>query len=147
MKHRVLIDTNVLIDVLSVNRPLYQESSAIFNGIRKGLFEGYLVTQSIVDASYVLSKEGPTALSRLKEAIQDMRSYINFDNISSFDIDRACRSDSTDFEDDVIFSRAIDCACDIIVTSDKNFRKRHEGEDRFIRFFTPGELIDAITTG
>lgn len=104
------------------------------------------MTQSIVDASYALRKYGEGALQAFRESVLSFYNYINEDYISSFDIEYACRHSSGDFEDDALYAKAKDTACDAIVTNDQKFRKRYEGEDRQIRFFTPEELMSELTT-
>lgn len=146
MKPKVLIDTNVLMDVLLGARPSSQASRFIFDCIRSGQLEGLIVTQSIVDASYALRKEGEDAFKAFREAVLSFYYYINEDYISSFDIKYACNHSSGDFEDDTLYARAKDTACDAIVTNDQKFRKRYEGEGRDIRFFTPEELMAVLTT-
>ena len=104
------------------------------------------MTQSIVDASYALRKEGKEAVESFRKAVLSFYNYINEDYVSSFDIEYACTHSSGDFEDDTLYARAKDTACDAIVTNDQKFRKRYEGEDRHIRFFTPEELVRELTT-
>lgn len=146
MKPKVLIDTNVLMDVLLGTRPSSPASRFVFDCIQSGQLEGLIVTQSIVDASYALRKYGEGALQAFRESVLSFYNYINVDYISSFDIEYACRQSSVDFEDDALYARAKDTACDAIVTNDQKFRKRYEGEDRQIRFFTPEELMSELTT-
>ena len=100
MKPKVLIDTNVLMDVLLGTRPSSPASRFIFDCIQSGQLEGLIVTQSIVDASYALSKYGEGALQAFRESVLSFYNYINEDYISSFDIEYACRQSSVDFEDD-----------------------------------------------
>lgn len=58
-KYRVFLDTNVLLDVLCTpDRPSAASSRLIFEAIRTGIFEGFLTTQSILDAFYILSRQG-----------------------------------------------------------------------------------------
>ena len=57
-KFRAFLDTNVLLDVLSTSeRPSSEASEQIFEAIRSGIFEGFITTQSIIDAAYILSRQ------------------------------------------------------------------------------------------
>lgn len=146
MKPKILIDTNVLMDVLLGTRPSSPASCFVFDCIRAGQMEGLIVTQSIVDASYAIRKEGKEAEKAFRASVLSFYHYINEESVTSFDIEYACKRPSGDFEDDALYARAKDTACDAIVTNDIKFRKRYEGEDRHIRFFTPEELVRELTT-
>ncbi len=142
----VLIDTNVLMDVLLGNRPSSSASRCIFDCVREGRLEGVIVTQSVVDAAYGIRKEGEVAYKLFRESILDLFKYFNDDRASFFDVKYACLQSSGDFEDDVLYARAQARACDAIVTNDRKFRKKYEGKDRRIRFFTPEELLAEMLT-
>lgn len=145
MKPKVFIDTNVLMDVILGNRPSSEASSKVFQRVREGKLEGVIATQSIVDASYAIRKHGEDALAQFRRTVLELFTFFNDDSVSYFDIKYACLNSSGDFEDDAMFSRAKYTVCDAIVTNDIKFRKKHEGEDRHIRFFTPEELVAQIT--
>ncbi len=144
MKGKVFIDTNVLIDVL-IERPSSKASRDIFYAVRCGKIEGVITTQSIIDASYILRKKGQQYLDAYYEKACQFFNYFNEEQLTSFDMLYASRHMSGDFEDDVQFARAVDCCCDAIITNDKKFRKKHEGEDRHIKFFTPEEFVAKLT--
>lgn len=56
-KFRAFLDTNVLLDVLCTNRrPSAEASATLFQAIRSGILEGFITTQSIIDAAYILSR-------------------------------------------------------------------------------------------
>jgi predicted nucleic acid-binding protein len=141
MLPKVLIDTNVLMDVLLGTRQSSKASRSIFNCVREGRLEGVIVMQSVVDAAYGLRKEGEEAYKHFQGAILDLFRYFNDDTASYFDVKYACMQSSGDFEDNVLYSRAQATVCDAIVTNDRKFRKKYEGKDRHIRFFTPEELL------
>ena len=58
IKQRVFLDTNIILDVLSSDNRNHREASRkIFQAMRNEDFEGFITTQSIIDAQYILSKE------------------------------------------------------------------------------------------
>ncbi len=118
----------------------------IFKLIKAGKFEGELSTQSIIDAAFVASHTEGNMLESFRAKVNELSNYVNIDDMDFFSVMKAVDNCTGDFEDDAQYAFAKGTACDYVITSDRNFRKRHEGEDRFIQFFTPDELIDAITT-
>ena len=134
------MDTNVLLDVLcGENRPYSESSRIIVLAIKSDLLEGELSTQSFLDASYILfrGKQNPV-FSEKKLRLMD---FIKIDSIDSFDIREAFDSPKGDLEDNAQYACATEAACDVFLTSDKDFIKQYEGENLHIRFFTPEEFV------
>jgi len=139
-KYKVLLDTNVLLDVLCTpDRPSADASAFIFQAIRDGCLEGVITTQSILDAAYILSRNA-TAFDReaFGQCILSITNYINIDAIHYFDIRDAILHGGGDLEDDAQFAHADNEGCDAVVTSDREFRRRKEGSG--LLFFTPEEF-------
>ena len=143
MKIKAFLDTNVLMDVLQKGRPSSSFSQTIFQAVWDHKIEAVLTTQSIVDSSYVAQKAG------LQKAFFDMVNkccdHINIEQINSFDIRFACRNYTGDFEDDSLFYRAIDCNCDVFVTSDKKLRETYQGKHKNLRIMSPEEFVSKMT--
>ena len=143
MKIKAFLDTNVLMDVLQKGRPSSSFSQTIFQAVWDHKIEAVLTTQSIVDSSYVAQKAG------LQKAFFDMVNkccgHINIEQINSFDIRFACQNYTGDFEDDSLFCRAIDCNCDVFVTSDKKLRETYQGKHKNLRIMSPEEFVSKMT--
>ena len=137
---KVFLDTNVLLDILCASpRPSSAASDTIIQAIRCGYFEGVLTTQSIVDASYVLSRSANYDPAAFGRAILSMLNYLNISGISEFDIWNALSHPGTDFEDDVQFAHADAENCEVIITSDRKFRQR--AQTAGMQFFTPEAFV------
>lgn len=145
MEHRrlkVMIDTNVLLDVMCPdNRPSTETSTAIFRAIKKGVLEGELSTQSIVDAAYVASRTEGKELLNFKQKVQELRNYINIGGIDQFSLFAAVQKGTGDFEDDVQYEHAYDSGCDVLLTNDKEFIKHYAKKEVPIKFLTPEEFL------
>ena len=143
MKIKAFLDTNVLMDVLQKGRPSCSFSQMVFQAVWDHKIEAVLTTQSIVDSSYVAQKAG------LQKAFFDMVNkccdHINIEQINSFDIRFACQNYTGDFEDDSLFYRAIDCNCDVFVTSDKKLRETYQGKHKNLRIMSPEEFVSNMT--
>lgn len=121
-KIKVLLDTNILIDVLCGSDRLSTPASAvIFQAIRDGRMEGALTTQSIVDASYILSRMPGFSASAFRDKILQIMGFINIEHLHGFDVRDAILHPGRDFEDDVHYAHAIAEGCDMIITSDTGF--------------------------
>ena len=140
-KFRAFLDTNVLIDVLCTpGRPSAEASATIFQAIRSGFLEGFITTQSIIDAAYILSRlSGRFDREAFGRCILAMSDYLNINAIHIFDIrDGILRGDG-DLEDDAQFAHADALGCDAIITSDREFRHRKESSG--IPIFTPEAFV------
>ncbi len=143
-KFRAFLDTNVLIDVLCTpGRPSAEASVTIFQAIRSGFLEGFITTQSIIDAAYILSRlSGRFDREAFGRCILAMSDYLNINAIHIFDIRDAILHGSGDLEDDSQFAHADALGCDAIITSDKSFRRRETGSGP--QFFTPESFVTRL---
>lgn len=140
-KFRAFLDTNVLLDVLCTpKRPSAEASETIFQAIRTGIFEGFITTQSLVDAAYILSRlSGRFDREAFGQCVLAMTNYLNINAINVFDIRNAIIRSDGDLEDDAQFAHAEDLGCDAIITSDRTFRQRKDGSGP--QFFTPESFV------
>lgn len=143
-KYRAFLDTNILVDVLSATpRPSTEASQLIFEAVRSGIFEGFITTQSILDAAYILSRlSAPYDRDRLGRSILQMSNYLYIESIHIFDIQDAILHARGDLEDDSLFARADALGCDAVITSDRGFRNREDGSGP--EFFTPEDFVSRL---
>ena len=141
---KVFLDTNVLLDVLEGDRPSTVYSNLVFQAVRERLLEGVLTTQSIVDASYIAAKRKDSDFNAFCSHILQLMHYMNIESLDGFDLRDALLHPTGDFEDDIQYSRAMESACDIFVTSDRCFKRRFL-EESGMQVFTPEELVQKMT--
>lgn len=144
-KFRAFLDTNVLLDVLSTSeRPSSEASEQIFEAIRSGIFEGFITTQSIIDAAYILSRQRSRFdREAFGQCILSMMNYLNINAIHPFDIRDAVFHGKGDLEDDSLFAHAEALGCDAIITSDRKFRQQKEASGML--FFTPEAFLARLS--
>ena len=142
---KIFLDTNVLLDVLEGDRPSTAYSNLVFQAIRDRLLEGVLTTQSVVDASYIASKRKDSDFNAFCKYTLQLMHYMNIESLDAFDLKDALLHPTEDFEDDVQYSRAVDSACDIFVTSDRRFRRRSPDHSGML-VYTPEELVQKMKT-
>lgn len=119
---RVLIDTNILLDVLS-NRPEFVDmSSKVWKLCETHRVQGFISALSIANIVYILRKE--LSAKKTKEVIEDLFLIFNVADLSSQDIKNAVASDYSDFEDALQIACANRILADYIITRDsKGFSK------------------------
>ena len=134
MKKRLLIDTNVVLDVLTDRQPHVAASAAVFALIETGGAEGFLAAHAIATIHYLISR-------RLNErdARQALGALLKLFAIAPIDgngLQRALRSSGADFENSVTAAAAQTSGCHLIVTRDpKGFRRAA------VPAVTPGQAL------
>ena len=143
---KVLLDTNILIDILcGYDRLSAPASAIIIQAIRDGRLEGVLTTQSIVDASYILSRMPDFSPGLFREKILHIMSFINVEALHCLDVRDAVLQPGRDFEDDVHYAHAMAEGSDMIITSDAGFRKNRDSEE--LPVLSPEEFVEKIRPG
>jgi len=142
MKLKAFLDTNVLMDILHEGRPASEASQTILQAVYYGLIEAVITTQSIIDASYLVQKAGDA--NSFFDSVQSWCTYINLDQINSFDLLWTMKHYSGDFEDDAQVSRALDTFCDVFITNDRKLRNTYNDKYEYLRFMSPEEFVSSL---
>jgi predicted nucleic acid-binding protein len=119
---KLLVDTNVVLDVLLDRSPHAQASAAIWAAVETGAAEGVLAAHAVTTIHYLMSRErGPAAARRI------VASILQVFGIAAVDegvIQHALHLQWSDFEDSVTAAAAEAAGCDVIVTRDpRGFRR------------------------
>ena len=138
---KVFLDTNVLIDVFLQDRAYSHSSKIILQAIREHLLEGVITVQSLVDANYVLSKNGMVSQEAFFREVRHLRSFVNVEDLGIFDVEEAISHPTGDFEDDLQFARARYGFCDYIITGARQFQQRYQNHPSGITICTPEEFV------
>jgi predicted nucleic acid-binding protein len=118
---RMLVDTNVVLDVLFDRQPHVESSAQIWAEVEARRSEGYVPAHAIMTVYYLVQKQ----LGR-QEAGHVIALLVRVFRIAAVDggvIEQALRSSIADFEDAVVAAAAHVSGCDFIVTRDpRGFR-------------------------
>ena len=137
---KVLVDTNVVLDVMLARQPFAQHSSKVFALIEKSVIEGYLCATTITTIDYLLSQSIPN-----KEASKSIERLLDLFEVAPVNraiLEQALRSKIDDFEDAVLEQSAKLVDAKVIVTRNlKDFRKAE------VTALDPEELISQISSG
>ncbi|MGB3605807.1 MAG: PIN domain-containing protein [Psychroserpens sp.] len=120
---RLLIDTNIVIDLLSKRDKFYDEAADLFSRADKKELELAISSLTFANTNYILSK-----LKSAKEAREILRKFKVLVELLSLDdkITELALSDNDfpDFEDGLQYYSAIENQIDVIITRNKqDFKK------------------------
>ena len=118
MFRRVLIDTDVILDLLLGRQPFYPSASRLFVAFQEGRLEGHVSSLAFANLFYLLRKEeggGPEAIAILRK----LRLVIRVLAVNEKIIDLALASTFTDFEDAIQYFAAAEGGLEAIVTRNR----------------------------
>lgn len=132
---RLMIDTNVFLDVLMQRQPFYQDSCAILKICEKKDALGYISASSVTDLFYIIRKQLHSTELAYK-ALGYVLEIAKVLNVTNSDVLEAYIAKADDFEDCLLATCAKNNECDAIITRNK---KDFEGFQ--ISVFTPEEVL------
>ena len=119
---KVLIDTNIVIDLLAKREPFYKSAARLFSMADKQTLELSISSLTFANTSYVLTRLRSTQEAR--EILRRFRVLVKVLPLTDKIIDLALNdSNFTDFEDGLQYYSAIENEQDVIITRDlKDFK-------------------------
>jgi predicted nucleic acid-binding protein len=118
---RLLVDTNVALDVLLDRQPHSEASGAIWAAVETGRCEGFLAAHAVTTIHYLLQKQ--LGAARAKQLVSLVLVVFRVAVVDGSVIEQALRLPIADFEDAVTVGAALASECEFIVTRDpKGFR-------------------------
>ena len=114
--HRLLLDTNILLDCIIPNRPQHEEAVRLLQWCNGGGDFGMAAATSFNDAYYILCKAYGEPVAR--EAIGHLLDLLVVAPVSGEECDLAQRSNEPDFEDGLVGACAELNDADFIITRD-----------------------------
>jgi len=113
---KVLIDTNVILDVLLRREPFFDASARILDAAEKGILEGLVGATTVTTVHYLVGRarggEAATA------AIRDILSLCRAAPVDHAVLVTAAEAGSGDFEDAVLYQAARAAEASLVVTRD-----------------------------
>lgn len=119
---KILIDTNIILDLLAKRKSFYQDSKQIFSLADNDLIQLYISALSIANSHYILNEL--LKIKKAKEILRKFKVLVRTIALSDKIIELAL-SDSNfkDFEDGIQFYSALEAKCDLIITRNvKDFK-------------------------
>ena len=119
---RLLIETDVVLDILLDRRPHVEGSAAIWAAVETGKAQGWIAAHSVTTVHYLVRREksGPEA----RRIIESLLSVLEVALVDGAVVQNALRLPMVDFEDAVTAAAAHATGCDYIVTRNvKDYRR------------------------
>jgi len=119
---RVLVDTNIILDLLSQRIKFFKASQDFFTYALDNDIELYVSTLSFANTHYILKEQ--LKLSKVRQSLRKFKALVK---VASFDdkaLELALEEGFGDFEDGVQYYIAIENSCEAIITRNKkDFKK------------------------
>jgi len=115
---KILLDTNVVLDLLLAREPFVHMAREIFNLIENNELEGFLCATSVTTLHYLIGRS-----SNKNEADLIVSDLLTLFSISAVDhkvLSEASMNNGKDYEDSVIYTSAYLNNIDIIISRDKS---------------------------
>lgn len=114
---KILLDTNIVLDLLLEREPFCNEAKDIFEMIESNKINGFLCATSITTIYYLISK----SVDKVKadEIIEKLLQLFNIADVNKNILIKSLKNNGKDFEDSVIYTSAEYFNIDVIITRDK----------------------------
>lgn len=119
---KVLIDTNIILDIGLRREDFFEDASKIFEKIDEQLIEGYITANSFTDIYYIVCKQKGDKKAR--SFLKDLYQVIDILGVDRDIILEALISEMKDFEDAIQSLTAWHNEIDLIITRNtKDFKR------------------------
>ena len=134
---KILIDTNILLDVFYKRENLYETSLNVFKLCETKIVEGYISSLSIANIIYIMRKELNN--SKINSLIKKLSLIFNIVDLTVYDLLKATEIEYSDYEDALQCVEASRLKLDYIITRNtKDFIHSN------VRAITPQNFIENI---
>ena len=134
---KVLIDTNVILDVLCNRKDFLDDSLKIFKLCEVKKISGYISALTIPNIVYIMRKELNS--EKVKEVIENLTLIFEIVDLKSEDLKRASIIDFKDYEDAIQSVQASRIKANYIIT--RNVKDYNNSKVTAIK---PSELLERI---
>lgn len=135
---KCMIDTNIILDVLTEREPFYADSKAVLSLCEEKKLQGFISASTATDIFYLIRK----ALGSAEEAYKALGHILNIVKVltvTNDDVNTAFLQKAKDFEDCLLATCAKSNKCDGIVTRNKK---------DFLTFgltlYSPEEILELV---
>ena len=118
---RVLVDTNVVLDLFLDRVPFADAAEDVFCLVERSEIEGFLCATTITTVDYLLCQELPR--ERAQSILQKLMGLFEIAPVNRSVLERALAGRMTDFEDAVLSEAAALVSAEVIITrNQRDFR-------------------------
>lgn len=140
---KLLIDTNVILDVLLQRDPFFRTAAEVLNLTQRDDVREYVSASAITDIYYIANKQMKNRESA-KDLLKRLLMVVSVAAVSEQEIRSALDLSWADFEDSVQYSVALLNEMDGIVTRNPSDYQEAEAS---VRIWLPEQIVEALTNG
>lgn len=134
---KLLIDTNIVLDVLCNRKDFVENSSKVFKLCETKKYDGYLSAISVPNIAYILRKE--LSIEKLKSIIVKLNIIFSIIELKPNDLILAIDLDFKDYEDALQSVCAKRIKADFIIT-----RNTKDFKNSQVKAITPEQLLETV---
>ena len=134
---RLMIDTNIFLDVLLQREPFFESSKSVLRLCEDRKVQGFLSASSVTDIFYIV-KKGLQSTDAAYKALGSVLDIVKVLTVTNEDVLNAYMFKASDFEDCLLATCAKSNKCAAIVT-----RNKKDFLDFGITLLSPEELLKA----
>lgn len=134
---RLMIDTNIFLDVLLQREPFFESSKSVLRLCEDRKVQGFLSASSVTDIFYIV-KKGLQSTDAAYKALGSVLDIVKVLTVTNEDVLNAYMFKAADFEDCLLATCAKSNKCTAIVT-----RNKKDFLDFGITLLSPEELLKA----
>jgi predicted nucleic acid-binding protein len=131
---RVIVDTNVVLDVLLEREPFVRAAVGVFCLVEESRVDGFLCATTITTTDYLLTQSLPT--SKARDALWKLTTLFEIATVNRPVIERALDSKIIDFEDAVLVEAGQLAGLDAVIT-----RNTKDFAGSVLKVFDPDEFL------
>jgi len=136
---KLLIDTNIVLDVLLKRIPFYQTSAKVLELAKYADIQEYVSASAITDIYYIAYRQLRNK-KEVRQLLQELLKIIAVAPVSGQEINSALKLTWNDFEDSVQYSVASMQAMDGLVT-----RNRKDYKAATLKIWQPEQILQQFT--
>ncbi|MGB7891963.1 MAG: PIN domain-containing protein [Microcoleus sp.] len=135
---KILIDTNIIVDVALDREPFFAESDRILTLVEEAQIQGYISASTFSDLYYIIRRD--RGRDWTLDFLRQLATFCQVATVDNSVISMALTCNFKDFEDAIQYSTAVINRIDAIVT-----RNPRDFPVTTPRILTPNQLIQELT--
>lgn len=133
---KVIIDTNVILDVLAKREPFFSDSMKVLKLSELGTIQANITASCVTDIVYILKRHKTT---QPIEAVKNLLSIVPVRSVTAANVSKAFDLDFNDFEDALVAAVASSAKANYIIT-----RNVKDFEHSPISAITPTDFLSLL---
>lgn len=134
---KILIDTNVIIDIALEREPFVNDAKKIIKLIEKQKIKAYISATTVTDIYYITRQK--TSHEQVINFFENLFVFVHVLSVNENIITKAMKQENKDFEDAVQIETSKQNNISVIIT-----RNKKDFENSGLKIFSPDEYINEL---